>query len=93
MVDFQYLDEGVRIRGAWFPVPKVHWVFKEQDFNSPTDSEVFQTLWKLPDTACRALVGRFRIGASITVALSPFAPRKRRAFAERKPTLISVADP
>ena len=33
-------------------------LFKEQDFNHPTDSEVFQTLWQLPDTACRALVGR-----------------------------------
>ena len=33
-------------------------LFKEQDFNHPADSEVFQTLWKLPDTACRALVGR-----------------------------------
>ena len=26
MVDFQYLDEGVRIRGEWFPVLKMHWV-------------------------------------------------------------------
>jgi hypothetical protein len=33
-------------------------LFKEQDFNHPTDSEVFQTLWKLPDVGCRALVGR-----------------------------------
>ena len=33
-------------------------LFKEQDFNHPTDSEVFQTLWRLPDAGCRALVGR-----------------------------------
>ena len=31
-----------------------------------------------------------RIGASITVALSPFAPRKERSFAERKTTLVSA---
>lgn len=26
MVDFQYLEEGIRIRGAWFPVLKMRWV-------------------------------------------------------------------
>jgi hypothetical protein len=25
-VDFTYLDEGIRIRGEWFPVVKMHWV-------------------------------------------------------------------
>jgi formylglycine-generating enzyme required for sulfatase activity len=25
-VDFQYLTEGIRIRGEWFPVLKMHWV-------------------------------------------------------------------
>jgi hypothetical protein len=26
MVDFRYLDEGIRIRGQWFPVLKMRWV-------------------------------------------------------------------
>jgi WD40 repeat protein len=25
-VDFQYLEQGIRIRGAWYPVLKMHWV-------------------------------------------------------------------
>ncbi len=25
-VDFQYLDEGIRVRGRWFPVVKMRWV-------------------------------------------------------------------
>ena len=34
--------------------------------------------------------GPLRTGASITVVLSPFAPRKPRSFAERKTTLVSA---
>ncbi|HEV3260675.1 MAG TPA: hypothetical protein VG013_27725, partial [Gemmataceae bacterium] len=26
MVDFRYLDEGIRVRGQWYPVLKMHWV-------------------------------------------------------------------
>jgi regulation of enolase protein 1 (concanavalin A-like superfamily) len=26
MVDFQYLEQGIRVRGAWFPVLKMQWV-------------------------------------------------------------------
>src|SRR5579884_1935787 len=26
MVDFQYLDQGIRLRGQWYPVLKMHWV-------------------------------------------------------------------
>ena len=32
-----------------------------------------------------------RTGESISVGLSPFAPRKPRSFAERKATLISAS--
>src|SRR5579872_1163511 len=26
MVDFRYLDQGIRIRGQWFPVLKMRWI-------------------------------------------------------------------
>ena len=36
-------------------------LFREGDFRNPGDSEVFRTLWKLPDTGSRALVGRLAL--------------------------------
>src|SRR5262245_50579974 len=26
LVDFQYLDQGIRVRGEWFPVLKMRWI-------------------------------------------------------------------
>ena len=26
MVDFNYLDQGIKVRGQWFPILKMHWV-------------------------------------------------------------------
>jgi len=26
MVDFQYLEQGIRVRGQWYPILKMHWV-------------------------------------------------------------------
>ena len=36
-------------------------LFREGDFRNPGNSEVFRTLWKLPDTGSRALVGRLAL--------------------------------
>ena len=36
-------------------------LFREQDYRRPAESQVFRTLWKLPDTDSRALVGRLAL--------------------------------
>ncbi len=36
-------------------------LFREADFQSPADSEVFHSLWELPDEDCRAWVGRLAL--------------------------------
>ena len=36
-------------------------LFRESDFRSPETSEVFRTLWGLPDANCRALVGHLAL--------------------------------
>ena len=36
-------------------------LFREGDFRNPGNSEVFRTLWKLPDAGSRALVGRLAL--------------------------------
>ena len=36
-------------------------LFREEDYRQPAESQVFRTLWKLPDTSSRALVGRLAL--------------------------------
>ena len=36
-------------------------LFREEDYRRPAESEAFCTLWKLPDTVSRALVGRLAL--------------------------------
>ena len=36
-------------------------LFREEDYRRPAESEVFRTLWKLPDAGSRALVGRLAL--------------------------------
>ena len=36
-------------------------LFREEDYRRPAESEAFRTLWKLPDTGSRTLVGRLAL--------------------------------
>ena len=52
MVDFNYLDEGIRIRGKWYPVLKMHWVegltlneFAREHVDKPQTLEVLSQIW------------------------------------------------
>jgi formylglycine-generating enzyme required for sulfatase activity len=46
-------------------------LFREDDFRSPADSDVFQTLWHLPDADSRALVGRLILACTRPLDQSP----------------------
>jgi outer membrane biosynthesis protein TonB len=46
-------------------------LFREDDFRSPADSDVFQTLWHLPDADSRALVGRLILACTKPLDQSP----------------------
>src|SRR5205807_9133854 len=52
MVDFDYLDEGIRIRGKWYPVLKMHWVegltlneFVRDCLDKPQTLEMLAHIW------------------------------------------------
>src|SRR5438105_9120604 len=52
MVDFDYLDQGVRVRGAWYPVLKMRWVegltlseFLREYADKPSVLERLAHLW------------------------------------------------
>ena len=52
MVDFKYLEEGIRIRGEWFPILKMQWVsgftlrqFVEERLNDPELIERVYEVW------------------------------------------------
>jgi serine/threonine protein kinase len=51
-VDFNYLDEGVRIRGQWYPVVKMQWVeglllneFVRAHADKPSNLEALSQIW------------------------------------------------
>ncbi|MEI8374270.1 MAG: hypothetical protein WCJ35_15715 [Planctomycetota bacterium] len=51
-VDFQYLDQGIRIAGVWFPILKMHWVegltldqFVKEHLDRPKNLEMLLDLW------------------------------------------------
>src|SRR5262249_46521865 len=52
MVDFRYLEEGIRIGGQWYPVVKMRWVegqrlneFVSEHLDRPTILERLACLW------------------------------------------------
>ena len=53
MVDFKYIDQGVRVHGEWYPALKMRWVeggiqlnqFVEQYLNRPRTLKLFLGLW------------------------------------------------
>jgi hypothetical protein len=52
MVDFTYLDQGIRVRGDWFPIVKMQWVnglmlnqFVERNLDQPQVLEFLCQLW------------------------------------------------
>ena len=52
MVDFRYLDAGVRISGAWYPIVKMHWIegqklnqFVAQSLDQPRMLDQLFRLW------------------------------------------------
>jgi len=52
MVDFRYLQEGIRIKGGWYPILKMRWVegftlneFVAQHLDKPTILERLATMW------------------------------------------------
>ena len=53
MVDFRYLDQGIRVHGEWYPALKMDWVeggiplnqFVEQYLNRPRTLKLFLGLW------------------------------------------------
>ncbi|HEV3261375.1 MAG TPA: hypothetical protein VG013_31270 [Gemmataceae bacterium] len=52
MVDFNYLDEGIRIRGKWYPVLKMHWIegftlneFVRDALGKPQVLEAVSQIW------------------------------------------------
>ncbi len=51
-VDFKYLDQGVRVRGDWFPILKMRWVeglglnqFVEEHLRRPRNLKMLLDLW------------------------------------------------
>jgi WD40 repeat protein/Flp pilus assembly protein TadD len=51
-MDFDYLQEGIRVQGAWYPVVKMHWVagltlneFVRENADKPTLLEALGHLW------------------------------------------------
>jgi hypothetical protein len=51
-VDFQYLDQGIRVRGQWYPVLKMDWVeglllneFVRQHLDRPATLDALADLW------------------------------------------------
>jgi WD40 repeat protein len=52
MVEFQFLDQGIRVRGQWYPVLKMHWVegftlnhFVRQHLDKPPTLQALCQLW------------------------------------------------
>jgi WD40 repeat protein len=52
MVDFQYLENGIRVRGRWYPVLKMHWVegftlnaFVRDNLDKPALLEKLSRIW------------------------------------------------
>lgn len=52
MVDFTYLDPGIRVRGLWYPILKMHWVegltlnaFVKQYADQPATLDVICQVW------------------------------------------------
>ncbi len=46
-------------------------LFRESDFGSPSESNVFRALWELPDADTRALVGRLMLACQSPLEASP----------------------
>lgn len=46
-------------------------LFRESDFQHPGRSDVFRTLWKLPDVDSRALVGRLALACELPLEQAP----------------------
>jgi len=46
-------------------------LFRESDFRDPDKSEVFHTLWELPDANCRALAGHLALACRKPLAEAP----------------------
>jgi WD40 repeat protein len=51
-VDFRYLPEGIRVRGQWYPILKMHWVegfllneFARQNLDKPKNLEGLSAIW------------------------------------------------
>src|SRR5262245_13295331 len=51
-VDFQYLEQGIRIRGQWYPVLKMHWIegftlnhFVRQQLDKPPILKSLCQMW------------------------------------------------
>ena len=59
-------------------------LFREEDFRSPGRSEVFRSLWKLPDADTRVLVGR--------LALACQKPLERTPLLDEIPPLTSAEE-
>src|SRR5579864_8305708 len=52
MVDFDYLDQGIKVRGRWFPVLKMHWVegltlneFVSKNADQPAYLDLLCQIW------------------------------------------------
>jgi WD40 repeat protein len=52
MVDFQYLEQGIRVRGRWYPILKMHWVegftlnaFVRDNLDKPVLLEKLSRIW------------------------------------------------
>ena len=46
-------------------------LFREDDFQDPANSEIFHTLWEVPDAACRSLVGRLALACEAPLDKTP----------------------
>ena len=46
-------------------------LFREDDFQDPANSEIFHTLWEVPDAACRSLVGRLALACEAPLDRTP----------------------
>ena len=46
-------------------------LFREEDFEKPGSSDLFRTLWELPDNGAHALVGRLALACSKPLAQTP----------------------
>src|SRR5438874_3709168 len=52
MVDFNYLDQGIKVRGQWFPILKMHWVegftlneFVSKNADQPAMLDLLSQIW------------------------------------------------